>query len=86
MRSSCASLVGLALLAPVSSVLVSFFPKWAASSAVSAGRQRRVVGGRGCWLDQLNAHLPLGLIGRGEVDVALAADGQAANTVRVDIR
>ncbi len=37
-------------------------------------------------LDQLNVRLARSLIGRGEVDVALAVDGQAANSVRINIR
>ncbi len=37
-------------------------------------------------LDQVNALIPRSLIGRGEVDVALAADGQGANTVRINIK
>jgi len=37
-------------------------------------------------LDQINARLPRSLIGRGEVDVVLTVDGQAANTVRVSIK
>ncbi len=36
-------------------------------------------------LDQLNVRLPRSLIGRGEVDVSLAVDGRAANTVQVNI-
>ncbi|HMY75628.1 MAG TPA: PQQ-dependent sugar dehydrogenase, partial [Blastocatellia bacterium] len=37
-------------------------------------------------LDQANVRLPRSLIGRGEVDVVLTVDGQAANTVRVGIK
>jgi uncharacterized protein (TIGR03437 family) len=37
-------------------------------------------------LDQINIRLLRALIGRGEVDVALAVDGKAANTVKVSIR
>jgi len=37
-------------------------------------------------LDQINVRLPRSLIGRGEVDVALTVDGQAANTVKVQIK
>jgi uncharacterized protein (TIGR03437 family) len=37
-------------------------------------------------LDQVNARLPRSLVGRGEVDVTLSADGQAANTVKVSIK
>ncbi|MGE0887004.1 MAG: right-handed parallel beta-helix repeat-containing protein [Blastocatellales bacterium] len=37
-------------------------------------------------LDQANVLLPRSLIGRGEVDVVLTIDGQAANTVRISIK
>ncbi|MGH9844828.1 MAG: hypothetical protein ACREEM_39430, partial [Blastocatellia bacterium] len=37
-------------------------------------------------LDQVNVRLSRSLIGRGEVDVALTVDGQAANTVKVCIK
>ncbi len=37
-------------------------------------------------LDQVNAQLSRGLIGRGEIDVAMIVDGQAANTVKVNIK
>lgn len=37
-------------------------------------------------LDQANILLPRSLIGRGEVDVVLTVDGQAANTVRISIK
>ena len=37
-------------------------------------------------LDQVNVRMSRALIGRGEVDVKLVVDGQAANTVRVNIR
>ncbi len=37
-------------------------------------------------LDQVNVRLPRILVGRGEVDVVLSVDGQAANTVRVSTR
>jgi len=37
-------------------------------------------------LDQVNAVVPRTLAGRGEIDVALTADGRAANTVRVSFR
>ncbi len=37
-------------------------------------------------LDQINLRLPRVLAGRGEVEVALAADGQFANKVRIAIR
>ena len=36
-------------------------------------------------LDQVNLRLPRSLAGRGEIDVALAVDGRAANTVRIHI-
>ena len=37
-------------------------------------------------LDQVNVRMSRALIGRGEVDVKLSVDGQAANTVRINIR
>ncbi|MCI0422902.1 MAG: hypothetical protein L0312_27375, partial [Acidobacteria bacterium] len=37
-------------------------------------------------LDQVNVRIPRNLIGRGEVDVALTVDGQAANTVMINIK
>ncbi len=37
-------------------------------------------------LDQVNARIPRSLIGRGEIDILMTADGQAANTARVSIR
>ena len=37
-------------------------------------------------LDQTNVRLSRGLIGSGEVDVLLSADGKAANTVRINIQ
>lgn len=37
-------------------------------------------------LDQINILLPRSLIGRGEVDVVLTIDGQAANTVRISVK
>jgi uncharacterized protein (TIGR03437 family) len=37
-------------------------------------------------LDQVNVRLPRSLAGRGEVDVELMVDGEAANPVRVSIR
>jgi uncharacterized protein (TIGR03437 family) len=37
-------------------------------------------------LDQINAHIPHSLIGRGEVNVVVLVDGQAANALRVAIR
>jgi uncharacterized protein (TIGR03437 family) len=46
-----------------------------------AGLQGDFVG-----LDQVNLLLPKSLAGRGEVDVTLNVDGQAANTVRVSIK
>ncbi len=46
-----------------------------------AGAQGGFVG-----LDQVNVRLSRGLIGRGEVDVALTVDGRAANTVKVGIK
>ncbi len=46
-----------------------------------AGAQGDFVG-----LDQLNTQLPRSLAGRGEVDLVLTVDGNAANTVRVSIR
>jgi len=46
-----------------------------------AGAQGTFVG-----LDQANILIPRSLIGRGEVDVALTADGQQTNTVRASVR
>ena len=43
-----------------------------------AGRQPQFVG-----VDQVNLRLPRTLAGRGEVDIVLVVDGQAANTVQV---
>lgn len=37
-------------------------------------------------LDQINALIPRSLIGRGEVDVVIKADGQEANTVKIRIK
>ncbi len=37
-------------------------------------------------LDQVNAQLPRGLCGRGEVDVALTVDGKPANIVKISIK
>jgi uncharacterized protein (TIGR03437 family) len=46
-----------------------------------AGAQGDLVG-----LDQLNVLLPRDLLGRGEVDLLLTVDGQAANTLRLSFR
>ena len=46
-----------------------------------AGAQGGFVG-----LDQVNALLPRALIGRGEVDLVLTADGKPSNAVRISIR
>jgi uncharacterized protein (TIGR03437 family) len=46
-----------------------------------AGAQGDFVG-----LDQVNARLPRSLIGRGEIDVRLTANGQTANIVGISIR
>lgn len=46
-----------------------------------AGSQGALVG-----LDQINLRLSRNLIGRGEIDVALTADGKAANTLRINIK
>lgn len=46
-----------------------------------AGEQGNLVG-----LDQVNARLPRSLIGRGEVEVVLTAEGKTANAVRVSIK
>ena len=37
-------------------------------------------------LDQINVELPRSLVGKGEVDVLLTADGKIANTVRINIK
>jgi uncharacterized protein (TIGR03437 family) len=46
-----------------------------------AGAQGGFVG-----LDQVNVRLPRGLAGRGEMDVELVVDGQAANTVKISVK
>jgi|GEM_PF-2726334 len=46
-----------------------------------AGAQGDFVG-----LDQANVLIPRGLLGRGEIDVALTVDGKTANQVRVSIK
>ncbi len=46
-----------------------------------AGPQGDFVG-----LDQVNVLLPRSLIGRGEVDIVLTVDGQAANTLRLNVK
>jgi uncharacterized protein (TIGR03437 family) len=51
------------------------------SQVLFAGAQGRLVG-----VDQANVRLARSLAGRGEVDVALIVDGQAANAVRIDVR
>ena len=62
----------------------------AAASATIGGAAAIVafVGAQGDFvgLDQANILLPRVLIGRGEVDVALTIDGQAANTVRISVK
>jgi len=50
------------------------------SEVLFAGPQTGFVG-----LDQVNLRLPRSLAGRGEIDVALAVDGNAANIVKVNI-
>jgi uncharacterized protein (TIGR03437 family) len=52
-----------------------------ASRVFFAGAQPDLVG-----LDQANILLPRSLIGRGEMDVVLTVDGQAANTVRISVK
>jgi len=51
------------------------------ASVLYAGAQGGFAG-----LDQVNLRLPRNLIGRGEVDVVLIVDSQAANIVRINIR
>jgi uncharacterized protein (TIGR03437 family) len=46
-----------------------------------AGDQGGLIG-----LDQINARIPRSLIGRGDVNVVVLVDGQAANALRVAIR
>lgn len=46
-----------------------------------AGSQGQLAG-----LDQVNVAIPRALAGQGEVDLTLAVDGKAANTIRVNIR
>ena len=53
----------------------------ASSEAVFAGPAPGFAG-----LDQVNVRLPRSLAGRGELDVELFVDGEAANKVRVSIR
>jgi uncharacterized protein (TIGR03437 family) len=45
-------------------------------------------GAQGDWvgLDQVNVHIPRSLIGRGEVDVTMTADGEESNKVTVSIK
>ncbi|MGH9845324.1 MAG: hypothetical protein ACREEM_41960, partial [Blastocatellia bacterium] len=56
-------------------------PNGVDAQVIFAGAQDGFVG-----LDQVNARLPRSLIGRGEVDITLMADRQAANTVKVNIK
>lgn len=51
------------------------------AEVIFAGAQSQFVG-----LDQVNVRLPRSLAGRGDVDVALTVDSQAANVVRVNIK
>jgi uncharacterized protein (TIGR03437 family) len=51
------------------------------ADALYAGPQGAFVG-----LDQLNVQLPRNLIGRGEVDVAIAVNGKQANTLKIAIK
>ena len=51
------------------------------ASVQYAGPQGTLAG-----LDQVNIGLPLGLMGKGLVDIVLSVDGHAANTVQVDIK
>ena len=51
------------------------------SPVAYAGEQKDFVG-----LDQVNVLLPRTLSGRGEIDVALTADGRASNTVRIHVK
>ena len=53
-----------------------------AEAAVSySGPQRDYVG-----LDQLNLTIPRSLAGRGEVEVAILAENQAANPLRIKVQ
>lgn len=52
-----------------------------AATVAFSGAQPNLAG-----LDQANVLLPRSLSGRGEVDIVLTVDGQAANTVRVSIK
>ena len=56
-------------------------PNGVDAQVMFAGAQDGFVG-----LDQVNVRLPRSLIGRGEVDMALTVDGQAANTVKVALK
>ncbi|MDX2044028.1 MAG: kelch repeat-containing protein [Acidobacteriota bacterium] len=60
---------------------VTVFLGGQAAQVQYAGQQGDFVG-----LDQVNVLLPRTLIGRGEVDLMLTADGKAANTVRLSIK
>lgn len=51
------------------------------TEVIFAGAQPEFVG-----LDQINVRLPRSLAGRGEVDVTLTVDGNAANVVRVSFK
>jgi uncharacterized protein (TIGR03437 family) len=51
------------------------------SEVLFAGAQGGFVG-----LDQMNVRLARSLAGRGEIDLAVTADGRAANTVRINVK
>jgi uncharacterized protein (TIGR03437 family) len=53
----------------------------ATAEVLYVGAQGSLVG-----LDQANLRLPRSLLGSGEVDLSLVVDGEASNTVRVNIR
>jgi len=70
---------GLRFRANLSAVSVSL--GGVASEVIFAGPQGGFAG-----LDQINARISPSLIGRGEIDLVLMADGRTANTVRVNIK
>jgi uncharacterized protein (TIGR03437 family) len=69
---------------------IKFRSSLAAVSAKIGGVDAQVLyaGAQGGFagLDQVNLRIPPNLVGRGEVDVVLIVDGQASNTVRINIR
>ena len=66
---------------PDASIAVNVTVGGVSSDVLYAGAAPGLVG-----LDQVNLRLSRSLAGRGEVEVALSADGKAANPVRITIR